>query len=379
MIARSLVWFGLVSLLTARSRHTIDRLPVRAQASITARLDSAIRNHHDGGAQASIAVAVMRGHDTLLLRAYGLADRESKLPATPHSIYEVGSLTKQITATAIMRLVERQKLTLDDDIGRYLPEFPLEGHHVTVRTLLNHTSGVHNYTNDQEWKRHWAEDASPSTVLGWIARDPFDFAPGARNAYSNTGYTLLGMIIEKVSGKPYSRFVKDELFAPLGLNETGYCANPTDSSHDGRVAKGYATRNRQPVRADYLSMAIPYAAGAICSSVADWIQWERLFHGGKVLSAASYQAMMTPGALTDGTRFPYGFGLTVGTLAGHPAAMHGGEVNGFSSAQIYLPKDSIGVVVFTNDETATPQIICLDLARIVIGVPTNGFGALDRR
>jgi D-alanyl-D-alanine carboxypeptidase len=343
--------------------------------ALSVRLDSAIRNHHDGGAGASIAVAIMRGRDTLLLRAYGLADRDAGRRATPHTVYEIGSLTKQITAAAVMKLVEEGKLDLDADIDRYLPDSPLRGRHIAVRNLLNHTSGIHNYTNDQEWKKHWSEDLTPADVVNFVARDSLDFRPGTKNAYSNTGYTVLGMIIENVSGKPYATFVEEQLFGPLGLRSTRYCAShPSDTL----VAKGYTTRNRQPARAEYLSMTIPYAAGAICSSVADFIQWERAFHAGRVVNATSYKRMMTPDTLANGTRLNYGFGMTIGLLGGHPAAMHGGEVNGFASAQIYLPRDSVGVVVFTNDQSATPQIIALDLARLVLGVPATGRGALDR-
>jgi D-alanyl-D-alanine carboxypeptidase len=125
-------------------------------------------------------------------------------------------------------------------------------------------------------------------------------------------------------------------------------------------------------------MTIPFAAGAVCSSVADFVEWERAFHTGRVVSAASYARMTTPDTLADGTRLNYGFGLTVGLLGGHPATMHGGEVNGFSSAQVYLPKDSVAVVVFTNDDSATPQIITLELARLVLGITPTGRGALDR-
>lgn len=357
---------------------TVVSAPLAAQqpsrATLTARLDSAMRQHRDGGAQASIAVAVFRGHDTLLLRAYGLANRESRRAATPHTVYGIASLTKQITAAAIMRLVEQGRVDLDADISRYV-EFPLRGKHVTVRQLLNHTSGIHNYTNDQEWKQHWKEVMTPAAVVGLVARDTLDFPPGTKNAYSNTGYSLLGMIIERASGRPYAQFIEQEFFTPLGLRDTHYCAShPTDTL----VAKGYTTHNRQPAAAEFLDMSIPFAAGAVCSSVADYMEWERAFHSGRVLKPSSYTRMMTPDTLLNGARLNYGFGLGVGTMNGHPAVTHGGEINGFTSAQLYLPRDSVGVIVFTNDDSATPQIITFDLARLVLGIPPTGRGALDR-
>jgi CubicO group peptidase (beta-lactamase class C family) len=346
-----------------------------SRATLVAQLDAMARGTSGTGTAASLAVAVTHGPDTLLLRAYGLADQMAGRLATPHTIYEIGSLTKQVTAAAIMRLVDQRKISLDDDVAQYLPGIPFNGRHVTVRRLLNHTSGIHNYTNDPEWKRHWSEDVLPETVVGWVAPAMFDFAPGEKMAYSNTGYTLLGMIIEKVSGRTYGAFVQQELFGPLGLSETAYCqSHPTDAM----VATGYTERNHQLVRADYLSLTIPYAAGAICSSVADFVRWELALHGGRVVTEESYTRMITPETLADGTRLNYGFGMTVGLLGGHPATMHGGEVNGFASAQVYLPKDAVAVVVLTNDDWATPQIVALDLARLVLGIPTTGRGALDR-
>lgn len=329
-------------------------------------------------ALSSAGVAVVHGRDTLLLRGYGLADRENKRPATANTVYEIASITKQVTAAAVLRLVERGRVGLDDDIGRYVPQFPLQGHHVTVRNLLNHTSGIHNFTNPPTRRADWTYDVPPDSIIALVARDTFDFAPGTRDAYSNTGYTLLGMIIEKASGQTYAAFLQHEFFAPLGMRHTGYCpSHPNDSL----AARGYSKRNGEYVRAADNNMSVPFAAGAICSSVADFLVWERALHEGRLLQAASYKEMTTPGRLVDGTALKYGFGLGLGTLAGHPATAHSGSITGFTSAQVYLPADSLSVIVFTNTSSARdpgPEPLAMDLARIVLGVPTNGFGALDR-
>lgn len=344
-----------------------------AQTSLAVRLDSLVRKMTDART-VGLSVAVFRGRDALLLRGYGLADREGKRPATPATVYKIASLTKQVTASAVMRLVEQGKLGLEDDISQYVPGFPLHGNHVTVHQLLSHTAGVHNFTDGRD--THSVPDgAPPDTVLRWIADKPFDFTPGSAMAYSNTGYTLLGLIVEKVSGRAYGDFVEREFFAPLGLTHTRYCAS---HSTDPAMAAGYEQRESALARTPDINMNIPFAAGAICSTATDFAAWERAFIAGKVVSPASVRRMTTPDTLRDGTVLNYGFGLTIGRLGEYTAITHGGGITGFSSAQIVLPSDSVVVVVFTNSEGYRPEPLAFDLARLVVGYAPNGFGALDR-
>jgi CubicO group peptidase (beta-lactamase class C family) len=274
-----------------------------------------------------------------------------------------------------MRLVERGKLRLDDDIAQYVPRFPLQGHHVTIRNLLNHTSGIRNYTSTPAWRPHWSEDLPPDSIPGFVANDKFDFEPGTKYAYSNTGYHLLGLIIERVTGVPYAEYVRQQFFIPFGLTQTRYCdSHPTDP----QMARGYSVKDSAFVPAAYLSMTIPYSAGALCSTPGDFITWERAFHSGRVVSAASYHEMTTPPSLPGGAQTSYGFGLAMGTLAGHRAITHSGGIPGFSTSQLYLPDDSVQVVVFTNGDEVGPEPVAYDLARVVIGVAPTGRGAMDR-
>jgi D-alanyl-D-alanine carboxypeptidase len=216
------------------------------RSALLARVDSLAKDALKSLPSSSISVAIVQGRDTVVSRTFGLADRENKRLADANTVYEIGSLTKQFTASAIMRLEAAGKLGLDDDISRYLPNFPLQGHHVVIRNLLNHTSGIHSYTSKPEWQPHWKEDLTPDSIVGFIARDTFDFAPGSAFRYNNTGYVLLGMIIERVSGRSYADFLESEFFKPLGLTRTHYCAlHPTDPN----VAKGYSGRNGEFVPA----------------------------------------------------------------------------------------------------------------------------------
>lgn len=354
--------------------------PVAAQqtdrAALIARIDSLAADHLAQGPAASIAVAVVRGTDTLVMRGYGLADVETKRPAGPRTIYEIGSITKQFTAAAIMRLVEQGKLSLDDDASKYLPSVPLHGNRVTIRQLLNHTSGIRSYTGKPEWRPHWGEDLSPDSVVGFVARDTFDFAPGARWSYNNTGYVLLGMIIERAAGMPYARYLDEQFIRPLGLTQTSYCPS---RGRDTSFATGYSARDGQLVPAAYLSMTHPFSAGALCSSVASYLAWQRALHGGRVLGARSYELMTSPDTLNNGTRLVYGFGLSTGKIGEHPLITHGGGINGYTTAQVYFPAESLSVIAFTNTDSASPDFTAMNIARAVLGVPLVARPAAARR
>lgn len=340
--------------------------PPASRAELVARLDSLARAFLADGPSVGAAVAVVRGRDTLLLRGYGVADREARRATTVDQRFRIGSLTKQFTAAAIMRLAERGKLSLDDDLSRWVPEFPLQGHRVALRQLLNHTSGIHNYTDSPAWRARWADDLTPLQIADLVARDTFDFAPGTRWSYSNTGYTLLGLVVERASGMPYAEFVRRELLAPLALRHTTYCPN---RPRGAEWASGYDVRNDSIVPAEYLSMTHPYAAGALCSTVGDFVAWQRALAAGRVVMASSYVRMTTPDTLANGQRLAYGFGLGVGQYTGHRMVMHEGGINGFNTVAMRFPDDSLDIVVFSNSERSGSGRLAQNLTRAVLGLP----------
>src|SRR4029079_16624342 len=191
-------------------RSTITR------AEFAARADSLVYTYLAESRAPSVAFAVIRGNDTLAFGAHGLADIAAWRAPTAMTIYEIGSITKQFTSAAIMKLVEQGKLKLDDDMSKYVPQFPLHGKHVTIHHLLNHTSGIHSYTSSPEWQKTWNNPLSPDEIVKFVAADSFDFAPGASYRYNNTGYVLLGMVIEKVTGQKYASYLDAQFFKPLG-------------------------------------------------------------------------------------------------------------------------------------------------------------------
>jgi CubicO group peptidase (beta-lactamase class C family) len=343
--------------------------PIRAQesddAAIIARIDSLAKDYMTLKKAPAVSIAVVRGKDTLVMKGYGLASRETNRAATASTIYRIGSMTKQFTAAGIMREAEQGKLSLGDPISKYLPDVPTHGQRITVRQLLNHTSGVHNYTDSPEWVKHWTEDMTPRQIVAFVDKDTLDFAPGTKWSYSNTGYVLLGMILEKVTGRPYAAYLQREFFTPLGLTQTSYCAqHPTDP----QFADGYATSSGTVKPAEPLSMTQPFAAGALCSTVRDLLKWHRALLDGRIVGARSYSLMTTADTLNNGSRINYGFGLVPGQLGGKRTIGHSGGINGFTTYGLYMPDEALNVIVLTNSDGG-PAPLAQNIARAVLGIP----------
>jgi CubicO group peptidase (beta-lactamase class C family) len=317
---------------------------------------AAVAEHRTAG----VSVAVVKNGRTVLAKGYGFADLENDVPATSETVYRIGSITKQFTSAAIMRLMEQGKLSLDDTLQKFLPNFPAQGNHVTVRNLLNHTSGIKSYTSlGPKWQRGMRLDLATDSLVALFASEPFDFKPGDAWSYDNSGYFLLGMIIEKVSGKPYGKYLQDEFFTPLGLKSTIYCDQAPLIKHR---AQGYALRpDGQFLNAEPLSMTQPYAAGSLCSTVTDLAAWTLALSSGKVVSPASYKLMTTPGTLNNGKPLTYGFGLGIGAVGGHRQVSHNGGINGFISELHHYPDDSLVTVVLTN----TGALAAVQLERVI--------------
>lgn len=334
-----------------------------------ARIDSMLSAEVAGVPIAGLSVAVVKGRDTVLLKGYGYADLENAVPVTPASVFRIGSVTKQFTSSAVMQLVEKGRLSLDDTIGAMLPGAPRRWGGITLRQLLNHTSGIPSYTDiGTRWQRRWREDMLPDTIIALTAGDSMWFAPGTKWRYDNTGYVLLGMILERATGRPYPRYLDETFFKPLGLTGTLYCYPREIVRHR---ASGYDRVGKQFLNAEYLSMTQPYAAGSLCSTTADLVKWTDALHSGKIVSAASFAAMTTPTGPAAASH--YGFGLQVDSLEKHPRISHGGGIHGFVSMVARYPADSLTVVVLVNSPPAPIGVIANNVARIMFGLPLEGI------
>jgi D-alanyl-D-alanine carboxypeptidase len=339
--------------------------PPVERAALVRRLDSLAHSFLVDAPAVGATIGVVRGEDTLYLAGVGERDRERHRPARASTVYHIGSITKQFTAAAVMRLVERGTLHLSDSLSTLLPQYP-QWRAVTVRQLLNHTSGIHSYTTTAEWRRRWKEDVAPSRLVALVAKDTFDFAPGTAWRYNNTGYVLLGMVLEHVTQTAWAAYLGKELFTPLGLHTVRYC--PTRPA-DAESPMGYEVQAGRIASVVPVSMTHTYAAGALCMSVPDYLRWQAALTSGRVISAESYRQMSTADTLTNGASTNYGFGLIPARLGSHVVVHHGGDVHGFSAEELWLPGDSLRVVVFTNTLGSNPKFLADNLASAVLGLP----------
>ena len=349
-----------------------SQAPREADAALLASIDALATEALEAGPLAGVSVAVMRDGRTVVSKGYGLADIARRVPATADTVYPIGSLTKQFTAAAILQLVEAGRLTLDDDLGVLLPDFPTQGHHVTVRHLLNHTSGIVDHTDLAGGRGE--PGTTRQAVVDLIAAQRFDFAPGERFSYTNSGYLLLGLVIEKVTGGSYASYLEDHVFEPAGLRRTSYCPDEQEAGQ----ARGYEVADGELVDAQPIEMAVPFAAGGLCSTVGDLLAWSEALRDGRVISDASYRMMTTATQLADGTTAPYGFGLMMLPLQGHAAVFHDGAINGFMSRLTFFSDDSVSVALLANTFTEGPglDLFAAPLDALALGI-TDGVSLDD--
>jgi CubicO group peptidase (beta-lactamase class C family) len=312
----------------------------------------------------------------------GLADIAANRPITPDTVFRMGSISKQFSAAVILQLAAEGKLSLDDKLSKFLPGFPKPGADATVAQLLNHTSGVQSYTSIPGWMVE-ENTAKPHTTEQMIAvfKDlPSPSKPGEVWAYNNSGYVLIGAIIEKVTGMPWYQAVDERIAKPLGLTTIRYGVLESETPN---MAAGYTDKDGKVVPAQKIHMSVPHAAGALIGSVEDLAKWNAALHHGKVIPPAYYARMIARTKMPDGSLEDYGFGIANREVRSHPALGHGGGIFGFSTDSLYLPKDDVFVAVFTNsDSPATdPSTVLLKLAAMAIDDPFPTFTkhALDAK
>ena len=300
-----------------------------------------------------MAILVARGDEVLWRAARGKASLELDVPLTPDHVFRLASVSKQFAATGLLKLVDDGKVALDDPLTKFVPGYP-NGDAITVRMLLDHTSGIRSYTDmPGVMDGPIMKDLDTAGLIDTFKDEPVDFAPGERWHYNNSGYVLLGAVIEAASGKSWHAWLDEALFQPLGMRHSGY-GNQAERIIPGHVP-GYTLKDGHWAQARYLSMTQPHAAGALSSTVDDLLRWNRGLHGGKVLAADTYRQMITPAGKAAESR--YGFGIVADTLRGERMLQHGGGINGFSTFLIYLPDTELTIAVLYNADDGKPGAI----------------------
>jgi CubicO group peptidase (beta-lactamase class C family) len=310
---------------------------------------------------AGLSLAVLKQGRVIKAEGYGFASLELHVPATRETVYEIGSVTKPLTATAIMVLVEDGKLGLDDTITNYLPGLPTSWAGVTIRHLLTHTSGIKDYTDVPNFEAACKLPVSFEAIIQTVSGFPLQFKPGDKYAYSNTGFFLLGGIIQKASRKSYAEFMNERIFAPLSMTST--CVNDLKSVMTNR-ASGYSWKHGNFQNPDYVDMSWPFAAGAIASTVMDMTKWDLSMDTDKILSKARLEQMWTPARLNDGSTLAYaGLGWGISKANDHVALTHNGGIPGFSSSFFHWVNDRVTVIVLLTAGTQGAADIATGVSR----------------
>jgi CubicO group peptidase (beta-lactamase class C family) len=310
---------------------------------------------HLGSFSGSVLIA--RNGEVLLSKGYGFADREQKILNTPQTKFRLGSITKQFTAMAIIILEAQRKLDVQDPICNYLSECPEAWKTITIHHLLTHTSGIPNFTSFPDYKSTMATPSSPEETINRFKDKPLDFQPGEKWSYSNSGYILLGQIIERVSNQSYEDFLQEHIFAPLHMMNTGYDHNQDD------LAVGYKSIFS---KANFIDMSIPYSAGGLYSTVEDLYKWDQAFYTKQLLQQDYIDQMMTAYvAIPNSHKLAYGYGWTVGLENGRQIITHGGGINGFVTNIARYPQDKTVIIILSNQQYASLGVIHSALAQKV--------------
>jgi CubicO group peptidase (beta-lactamase class C family) len=320
------------------------RISVSGQVT-TAKLDSVLKLETMGHAFNG-SVLVAQNGKIILEKGYGFKNKKENLLNTANTQYQIGSITKQFTSAIILQLVASKKMTLQDKLSKYIPGYPV-GDSITVEQLLTHTSGIYNYTNDGNFMRDRSEHPiARDSLLAFFEYKPLDFSPGTKWSYSNSGYILLGMIIEKVTGKSYFRVVRENIFEPLGMWHSGF-----DFTHLKNVDKatGYAGDLAVPV--GIVDSSVSFAAGAIYTTVGDLYKWDRALYTNQIVDQALLQKAFTV------YQSSYGYGWMIKESYGKKTVQHGGGITGFASYILRVPADQICIIVLTNVASDAPSKI----------------------
>ena len=334
---------------------------------LAAKVDSIARRAMHDQSIPGLSVAIVKDGRVLLERGWGTERGKRPRPATGATAYQIASVSKQFTAAAVLRLAEQKRVRLSDPVTAYVEGLPPAYDEVTLERLLNHTAGVPNFT---DFFRHFQRPLSPSHLVDSLARRSLLFAPGTAFRYSNSGYYLLGLVIERVTGESYPDYLRAQFWAPLGMGETEYCG---ERAHVPLPA-GYARDRRGvPVRAAPWHPSVLFAAGSLCSTAGDLAKWSVALGEGRVLAPESYREMTSPAASPDPhLRMAYGYGMMVDTTDAGPYLHHDGAVSGFRAQVAWYPAEHLAIVVLMNQGFAAPEPIERDLARAVLGMAPRG-------
>jgi CubicO group peptidase (beta-lactamase class C family) len=314
-----------------------------------------------------VAILVARQGQVIYKKTFGSADLELNVPLQPDMVFSLGSITKQFTAIAILQLMEQGKLSLQDSLQKYVPDFPSKGYKITIENLLTHTSGIKDYLQiDYPEPFMERRDYRPKQLIDSFKTFPLDFEPGTAFRYSNSGYYLLGYIVEKISGKSFQNYIQENLLIPLGLNHT--YLDTDNVIIPGRV-NGYTRRGPGFRNANYWSTTITWAAGGLISNVEDLFKWHKGLFSYKIIKKQTLEKAFLPFKLKNGKTTGYGYGWFIKNIGGFQSIEHSGAITGFLSNEIYFPAEDIFIATLYNCDCTPKDELAVSISGLVLGKP----------
>ncbi|WP_191859266.1 serine hydrolase [Hanstruepera ponticola] len=313
-----------------------------------------------------VSILIAKDGKPIYQKAFGLASLELNVPMTTENVFEIGSITKQFTAVAILMLEEQGKLNISDDMLKYIPDYPTKGKTITIHNLLNHTSGIKSYTGMPSFQKFAAQDMTPTELIDHFKNEPMDFDPGEEFRYNNSGYILLGYIIEVVSKMTYEDFIEKNIFEKLGMSNSYYGNN---NQIIPNRADGYQKGPNGFENSNYLSMTLPYAAGSLMSTTNDLLIWQNALNNHKLISKESYEKAIHGSTLNNGEHITYGYGLGEEKISGSRTIQHGGGIFGYTTMGIYFPEEKIFVSALSNCNCKNVTGLATQIGALAIGKP----------
>ncbi|WP_281322937.1 serine hydrolase domain-containing protein [Flavobacterium aestivum] len=295
-------------------------------------------------------------------KAFGLANLELDVKLFPKDVFQIGSMTKQFTAIAILILEEQGKLSVNDPISKFIPDYP-KGNSIKIHHLLTHTSGIKDFTKMKTISEIAQKEIAPKEMVDFFKNEPVDFAPGEKFEYNNSGYVALGYIIELASKEKYEDFIKKNIFDKIGMNDSYYAS---DRKIIANRAYGYHKKSNGYVNKTVINFSVPFSSGSLMSTLDDMLKWQNALNQNLLLQPANLEKAFTKYSLNNGEKIEYGYGWHLKNINGVPTREHGGSIFGFKSMAVYIPDEDTYVLGFSNCDCNSPTQVTRDIAKLVI-------------
>lgn len=331
--------------------------------SLEAKIDSLLLTvFNDKNGPGGVFMVAQQGR-VVYHKAFGKANLELDVDLTPDNVFQLGSMTKQFTAIAILMLEEQGKLNVNDPVCKYIPDYPSKN--VTLHQLLTHTSGIRDFTKIKSLSSISQQEMTPKMMVDFFKNEPADFPPGTKFEYNNSGYILLGYIIELVSGDTYENFIKRYIFDKAGMTQSYYAS---DRKVIHKRAYGYHKKEYGYVNKTVISFSVPFSSGSLMSTAGDMLKWQNALSKNQLLGVEETKKAFSKYKLSNGEEFSYGYGWHLREMNGLPVREHGGSIFGFKTMGVYIPGEDIYVIGLSNCDCHSPTQLTRDVASMTLRI-----------